>query len=133
MRSATLAAARSCCGLESRRASPDERLARAEGFFRRYGGAVVTGARFIEGLRQANGIIAGTIGMPWPRFLAFNALGTALWVGVWASMGCLAGGHITAIYNAVSRYSLYVLIALAVTLTALILRAAVRRHRHARR
>jgi membrane protein DedA with SNARE-associated domain len=41
------------------------------------------------------------------RFVAFNALGAALWVGVWASVGYLAGSHITAIYNTVSRYSLY--------------------------
>jgi len=109
------------------------RLAKAEVFFDRYGGAVVTGARFLEGLRQANGIVAGTIRMPWPRFLAFNALGAALWAGVWASAGYLAGDHITAIYNAVSRYSLYLLIALAVAVAALIIRAAVRRHRHARR
>jgi len=108
-----------------------ERLAKAEGFFRRYGGAVVTGARFIEGLRQANGIVAGTIRMPWPRFLAFNALGAVLWVGVWASVGYLAGGHITAIYNTVSRYSFYLLIASAVAVAALIIRAEVRRHRHA--
>jgi membrane protein DedA with SNARE-associated domain len=103
------------------------RLDKAEGFFGRYGGAIVAGARFIEGLRQANGIVAGTSRMPWPRFAAFNALGAALWVGVWASVGYLAGGDITAIYNAVSRYSLYLLIALVLAAAALIIRAAVRR------
>jgi len=106
-----------------------ERLDKAERFFERYGGAVVAGARFIEGLRQANGIVAGTIRMPWPRFLVFNMLGAVLWVGVWASVGYLAGNHITAIYNAVSRYSLYALIALAVVVTVLTIRAAVRAHR----
>ncbi len=110
-----------------------ERLAKAEGFFDRYGGAVVTGARFIEGLRQANGIVAGTIRMPWPRFLAFNALGAVLWAGVWASAGYLAGDHITASYDTVSRYSLYLLVALAVAVVVLIIRVAVRRSRHARR
>ena len=108
------------------------RLGKAEGFFDRYGAVVVAGARFIEGLRQANGIVAGTIRMPWPRFLVFNTLGAVLWVGVWASVGYLAGNHITAIYDTVSRYSLYLLIALAVVVAALIISAAVRRHRHAR-
>jgi membrane protein DedA with SNARE-associated domain len=110
-----------------------ERLEKAERFFDRYGGVVVTGARFIEGLRQANGIVAGTIRMPWPRFLAFNALGAALWVGLWASIGYLAGGHIATIYNTVTRYSLYVLIALAVAAAALVVRAVIRRQRRARR
>jgi len=110
-----------------------QRLDKAEGFFDRYGGVVVAGARFVEGLRQANGIVAGTIRMPWPRFVIFNTLGAVLWVGAWASAGYLAGDHITAIYSTVSRYSLYLLIALAVVVAALIIRAAVRRHRHARR
>src|SRR6266496_172921 len=51
-----------------------ERLERAEGFFARNGGKIVVIARFIEGLRQANGIIAGIAEMPWPRFLALIAL-----------------------------------------------------------
>ncbi|MFF8941858.1 DedA family protein [Streptomyces sp. NPDC014864] len=41
-----------------------ERFHKAEEFFTRHGGQIVTVARFIEGLRQANGIIAGTSGMP---------------------------------------------------------------------
>jgi membrane protein DedA with SNARE-associated domain len=110
-----------------------ERLDRAEAFVDRRGAIVVTFARFIEGLRQANGIVAGTMRMRWLRFLAFNALGAALWVGVWASVGYLAGGHITTIYHAISRYSLYVLIALAVLVVALIIRAAIRRRRRAAR
>jgi membrane protein DedA with SNARE-associated domain len=110
-----------------------ERLDKAEGFFRRYGGIVVTAARFIEGLRQVNGIVAGLSRMPWPRFLAFNALGATLWAGAWASIGYLAGDHITAIYAAITRYLLYVLIALGAVVAALITRAVVRRRRRARR
>jgi membrane protein DedA with SNARE-associated domain len=106
-----------------------ERLDKAERFFRRRGGGVVIVARFIEGLRQANGIIAGIAEMPWPRFLAFNAIGAALWVGVWTSVGYLAGDHIQVIYNQVTRYSMYLLIALGVALAALIVRAVLRRRR----
>jgi membrane protein DedA with SNARE-associated domain len=108
-----------------------ERLDKAEGFFQRYGGVVVVVARFIEGLRQANGIVAGTVRMAWPRFLAFNALGATLWVGVWASIGYLAGGNITPIYHTISRYSLYLLIALVVIVLALVARAFIRRKRGA--
>jgi membrane protein DedA with SNARE-associated domain len=108
-----------------------ERLDKAERFFDRYGGLVVAGARFVEGLRQANGIVAGTIRMPWLKFLAFNALGAALWVGLWGSIGYLAGGHITVIYNTITRYSLYFLIALVVVVAALVVRAVVRRRRRA--
>jgi membrane protein DedA with SNARE-associated domain len=95
-----------------------ERLDKAERFFDRRGGAVITIARFLEVLRQANGIVAGISGMHWLRFLAFNALGAALWVGTWVSVGYFAGNHITTIYDYITRYSYYALIALAVLLVA---------------
>jgi len=105
------------------------RFARAEEFFARNGGKVVTVARFIEGLRQVNGIIAGTTGMPWRRFLVFNTLGAALWVGFWATLGDLAGTHITALYTRIARYQTYLLIALAVFAAALLARHLLRRRR----
>lgn len=104
-----------------------ERLEKAEAFFARHGGWVVTVARFIEVVRQANGIIAGISGMHWRRFLAFNALGAALWVALWASLGDLAGRHIGTIYTQITRYSLYLLIALGVVVLALIGRHLLRR------
>ena len=51
--------------------------------FARYGAATVAFARFVNVLRQLNGIVAGTLGMEWQRFLVFNALGAALWVTLW--------------------------------------------------
>ena len=104
-----------------------ERLDKTEAFFERHGGKIIVVARFIEGLRQANGIVAGVTGMHWRRFIAFNALGAALWVGVWVSVGYLAGNHITVIYDQVTRYALYVLIAAAVALAAFIARRLLRR------
>jgi hypothetical protein len=97
-----------------------ERLDKAEAFFERHGGKIIVVARFIEGLRQANGIVAGITGMHWRKFVLFNAIGAALWVGVWVSVGYLAGNHITAIYNQITRYSLYVLIAAAVAVAAFV-------------
>jgi membrane protein DedA with SNARE-associated domain len=91
----------------------DTRLEKATAFFERHGAKVVAAARFIEGLRQANGIIAGVSGMHWARFLAFNAIGAALWVIVWTSIGYLSGSHIDAIYSVAARYDAYLAIAVA--------------------
>jgi membrane protein DedA with SNARE-associated domain len=96
----------------------EERLGKAERFFDAHGGKIIVVARFLEGLRQANGIIAGISGMPWLRFIAFNALGAALWVGCWVSVGYFGGQHITTIYDYVTRYSLYALTALAIAAVA---------------
>ena len=91
-----------------------ERLDKAQDFFNRHGGKIITVARFIEGLRQANGIIAGIIEMRWLKFVAFNALGAALWVGTWVTIGYFAGQHIATIYHYITQYSYYLLIVLAV-------------------
>ena len=90
-------------------------------------------ARFIEGLRQANGIIAGITKMHWLRFLAYNALGAALWVGTWVSIGYFAGQHINTIYGVITRYSLYVAIAAVVVILALIARHIMRKRRRVAR
>src|SRR5215813_5353274 len=108
----------------------EERLNKAEAFFDRRGAIVITFARFVEGLRQANGIIAGITGMHWLRFLIFNAIGAALWVGSWVTAGYFAGNHIAAIYHYVNLYSYYALIALV--LLALVYVIRLRRRRRQR-
>ena len=98
----------------------EERLDKAENFFDRRGSIVITFARFVEGLRQANGIIAGITGMHWLRFLVFNAIGAALWVGTWVTVGYFAGNNITTVYHYITLYSYYVLAALVVLIVGYI-------------
>jgi membrane protein DedA with SNARE-associated domain len=105
----------------------EARLDKTEDFFTRHGGKIVTMARFVEGLRQANGIIAGISRMPWLRFLAFNVLGAALWVGCWATVGNAAGNHITTIYDQVNRYAVYVIALVVVLVVAVVVRHRLRR------
>jgi membrane protein YqaA with SNARE-associated domain len=51
-----------------------------EELFARYGAFTVMLARFFNVLRRLNGIVAGTLGMSWWRFLVCNAVGAALLV-----------------------------------------------------
>jgi membrane protein DedA with SNARE-associated domain len=106
-----------------------KRLDAAERFFTRHGGKIVTIARFVEGLRQANGIIAGMTGMRWRRFVAFNVLGALLWVGVWTSLGYLAGANLTAIWNAIGRYQPYFYSAIGLLVVGLVVWHLRRRRR----
>jgi membrane protein DedA with SNARE-associated domain len=106
-----------------------ERVDRATGFFERHGGWIIILARFIEGLRQANGIIAGISGIHWAKFLLFNAIGAALWVAVWTTLGYLSGDHINAIYHAATRYSTYLAVAVGALLVAYLAKRALRLHR----
>jgi len=109
----------------------EERLDKAENFFDRRGAIVITFARFVEGLRQANGIIAGITGMHWLRFLVFNAIGAALWVGTWVTIGYFAGNNITTVYHYITLYSYYVLAALVVLIVGYIVWRRRRRRRRA--
>jgi membrane protein DedA with SNARE-associated domain len=106
-----------------------ERIRRAEAFFNRHGGKIVTVARFVDGLRQVNGIVAGLSEMPWPSFALFNALGAVLWVGCWLTVGYVVGDHIVAIYNWFSRFAFVALIALGVFVVVFAIRHLVRRRR----
>src|ERR1700761_8704192 len=102
------------------------RVARAERFFARHGGKIVPVARFVDGLRQANGIIAGMTRMPFRRFLILNAIGAALWAGVWTAAGGLAGRHPATLYPLAGRFGGYELAALAGLVAVLTARIAVR-------
>jgi len=104
------------------------RLDRAEAFFEKHGGQVVAIARFIEGLRQLNGVIAGTVEMPWRRFLLFNVLGAAVWVATWTSLGYLAGNHV----ETIARYFTYFAIAAGVLFLGVVAWHFRRRRQHKR-
>jgi membrane protein DedA with SNARE-associated domain len=104
-------------------------LDRAEAVDSRYGGIVVLIARYIVGLREANGIIAGITQMRWLTFTMYNLIGACVWVATWVSIGDLAGDHINTIYKNVNRVSVYLFIALAVLLAAYIARRVLRRRR----
>jgi len=109
----------------------EKRVGRVERVFTRHGTKLVVFARFVDGLRQFNGLVAGMAGMHWARFLVFNALGAALWVGVWVSVGRLAGRHIGEVYEQFRRYQPYLLLALGAVVIGLILRHWFRRRRAA--
>jgi membrane protein DedA with SNARE-associated domain len=104
-------------------------LDRAGAIVSRYGGIVVVIARFIVGLREANGIIAGATKMRWVTFGFFNVTGACAWVAAWLSVGYAAGDHIGTIYDNASRFGLYLLLALAVLLAGYIVRRVSRRYR----
>jgi membrane protein DedA with SNARE-associated domain len=77
-----------------------DRLARLEGYFRRYGQGVVLIARFFDGLRQLNGIVAGILKMPGGVFTTVNVLGAILWVGVWGLGSYFLGKEINTFHIA---------------------------------
>lgn len=110
----------------------EHHLDRAERAVDRYGGFLVVIARFIVGLRELNGIIAGVTGMRFVTFTTFNVAGAVAWAATWVSLGYLAGDHIAAIYTEITRYLIYAVIVAAVALAVWIgLRVRAARKRRA--
>jgi membrane protein DedA with SNARE-associated domain len=102
----------------------EARVDRVEGFFRHYGGWIVIVARFFELLRQLNGIVAGSAGMSWWRFFAYNALGGALWVSAWGIGVFTVGERLGALAPWIHRvgYLAIGLAALALLVAAVVVR-----------
>lgn len=72
----------------------DEKITKVEKFFSKYGTKIVLIARFIDGLRELNGIMAGISEMNWRLFIIFNSIGSVVWVSLWSLVGYYGSSHI---------------------------------------
>jgi membrane protein DedA with SNARE-associated domain len=100
--------------LEKLKVNP-QRQRRCEEVFAERGGLVILLARFLDGLRQLNGIVAGVTRMPWGKFTAYNIAGALLWTCAWG-LGAYYFGqdiHVIAAFFHRHRRLLYVLSATA--------------------
>lgn len=68
-----------------------EYLEKTQGFYHRYGGKTVIIARFVPIVRTFAPFLAGMGTMKYSRFLTFNVLGAALWVGLILPAGFIFG------------------------------------------
>lgn len=110
----------------------EAREAKLSGLFDRFGGGFIVLARFFDGPRQLNGILAGTLAMPWWLFTVFNVIGAVLWVGIWGLGTYYLSEHLHAVDAALRRINPWIAggVALAVVATIVYLfrgRSRVRR------
>jgi len=81
----------------------EEKIARGEKMFERFGPATVFAARFVFGMRIIAGPMAGVLRMHWLRFVLFNFLGAATWVTVISCVGYFFGQHWQRLLRVVGR------------------------------
>lgn len=101
-------------------------IARAHGYFEERGGAIVFWGRFIGALRAIVSFVAGTAGMPYRRFLAWNAAASVCWTTAVIGAGYAFGESIDVVLSEIG---------LAVTATVIsvfVVIVMVRRTRRAR-
>jgi membrane protein DedA with SNARE-associated domain len=106
-----------------------EDLDRAEGWFARYGDAVVLGARVVPFARSVVSIPAGTSRMPPGRFAVLTALGSATWNAVLIGAGYLLGTNWHRVSGWVGAYSDVVLATVAIVAAIYLTVRDLRKHR----
>jgi membrane-associated protein len=80
-----------------------ERMDRAREFLARRGGVAVFLGRFVAFFRAVMPALAGTAGMRYHRFLAFNAAGGVVWGTGVVLLGYVAGNSYAAVERTVGR------------------------------
>ena len=97
----------------------DERIARGEKMFERFGPVTVFFARFVFGMRVIAGPMAGVLRMQWRRFVLFNFLGAMTWVTMISWVGYSFGQHWQRLLQIVSRVNAAVFVVAAIVVLAL--------------
>lgn len=101
---------------------------RADAWFDRWGGPAVFIGRMIPGVRTLISVPAGISEMPFGRFLAYSAAGTALWSTLLVMVGWWLGQSAKLVEQAVSWAGIAVFCGIALWLARRIWKAR-RRHR----
>jgi membrane protein DedA with SNARE-associated domain len=98
----------------------EDRLDRADGWFRRYGDWVVLFARVVPFARSVVSIPAGTMKMPAVRFTALTALGSLAWNTLLIGAGVVLGANWQRVEAWIGSYSDVVLVVAAVGVAILL-------------
>lgn len=104
-------------------------LDRAEGWFEKYGSAVVFFARMVPGARSIVSVPAGILHMPLWRFTLLTASGSALWNALLIGAGWFLGSNWTQAADVVGQVSNIVIAVMVIGAAALTITWYVRRKR----
>lgn len=100
--------------------SPDGCVRQTESIFTRFGAPSLLVAKFIPGFASVATALAGAIGIPRLAFLAFDAGGAVIWVGVGLALGWLFSPAIEQIVAGLARFGEWGLIAVALLVAAFV-------------
>jgi membrane protein DedA with SNARE-associated domain len=72
---------------------PGEKVARIIGLFEKHGPKFIMVARFVPGLRAVTYFVAGTTGVPYWKFIAYDGLAACVSAPAWVVLGYWARRH----------------------------------------
>jgi membrane protein DedA with SNARE-associated domain len=111
-----------------------ERIQRTIHLFEKHGTKFIMLARFLPGIRAVTYFVAGTTGVPFWKFLAFDAVAACASAPFWVYLGYWAGKHhmLKKAWTVASRVQLSILIAVGVLVVLWVATVLVLRRRKAR-
>ena len=86
--------------------SPDSCVRQSENFIARWGGGALVAAKFVPGVSTIAAPMAGALGMSTARFLAFDAVGAALWTSVFLALGIVFSRQLQALLETLANVGL---------------------------
>jgi membrane protein DedA with SNARE-associated domain len=105
------------------------RLRLFDTFFQRHGAKTVFIARFVTGLRVFGAVLAGASGLPWRRFLFYNATGAVVWATAIACAGFLLAESWETLERWIGRSGVIALAAVAIVAVVAYKRSRAQRYR----
>ena len=100
--------------------TPDYCVSETQARFERWGVNALVIAKFVPGLKTIAPPLAGATRIAWPRFLFFNSLGGALWVGAGLGSGILLGPYMEPLLTWLDQIGSIAVVIVVALLTAYI-------------
>lgn len=100
----------------------EEKLAKAEKYFLKYGNASTFICRFVPGVRQLVSIPAGFSKMNFKSFILYTSLGSGIWVAILAVLGWFFGANQELLSKHYSEISIFFILLFIVFLVFVFIR-----------
>lgn len=100
--------------------SPDICVSRSEGLIAKWGGLALVGAKFLPGLSVVAAPVAGAVGMPWQRFVAYGLLSGAAWTLAFMWIGWLLREEVARTIDLLAQGGTYSALACVLALLAFV-------------
>jgi membrane protein DedA with SNARE-associated domain len=107
---------------------PSDAVLRAQTWFRRFGGWLLTFGYFIPGVRHVSAIAAGSTALSYPTFARYAYPGGAVWCSVFLGLGYIAGDRWREVArDSRTHFSVLALVLVALVGAYIVARAALQR------
>lgn len=99
----------------------NERLAKLEEKFKKWGALAVFFGRHLLGLRAQLFLVAGVLKMSWKKFLMVDGTSALLTITWWGGLGYVGGNRVQALKKDITNIEQFVMVILAILLGSLLL------------